>query len=280
MKTKDRGLKVWLFVFSAGWSLLLTPEAHAQAQAPAAPPTAKAAAPADFTGYWVSMITEDWRMRMVTPPKSDYFTAFGMLNFPMTKEGREVADNWDPARDVATGNQCKAYGAPGVMRLPTRLHITWEDDNTLRIDTDTGQQTRLLHFGQKQTVAAKRSWQGYSAAVWEFVNLAPDFFTPGKSSKAGGLKVVTTQMLAGYLRANGVPYSEDAILTEYFDRHTDVGAEWILHTRIVEDPQYMTEPYIITSHFKREPDGSKWHPTPCESSYGPKVIGPPPEPGR
>src|ERR1700722_8452046 len=275
MKTNHRGLAVLFF-------LLLMAQADAQAQGAAAavaPPTAKAVAPADFTGYWVSMITEDWRMRMVIPPKSDYFTAFGMLNFPMTKEGRRVADNWDPARDVAAGNQCKAYGAPGVMRLPTRLHITWEDDNTLRIDTDTGQQTRVLHFGQKQTVPGKRSWQGYSAAVWEFVNLAPDFLTPGKSSKAGGLKVVTTQMLAGYLRANGVPYSENAILTEYFDRHTDVGAEWILHTRIIEDPQYLTEPYIITSHFKREPDGSKWHPTPCLSSYGPKVTGPPPENG-
>lgn len=272
MKDARLRLKVLLFVLWAGVPLLLTSiEAQGRGGAAAdAPRTAKVVAPVDFTGYWVSIISEDWRWRMVTPPRGDYFAAFGGLNPPLTQEGRRVADNWDPARDVATGNQCKAYGAPGVMRMPGRLHITWEDDNTLRIDTDTGQQTRLLHFSQVQQARGERTWQGYSAAVWEFVG------GPGQG-KGGGLKVVTAQMRAGYLRTNGVPYSENAVLTEYFDRHADAGADLILHTRIVEDAQYLTEPYVVTSHFKREPDGSKWNPTPCESHYGPKVIGPPPE---
>ena len=96
------------------------------------PPTPRAAAPIDLTGYWVSVITEDWRWRMVTPPKGDY------VSIPINVEAKKAADAWDPAKDTAAGDQCKTYGAPGLMRLPTRLHITWQDDTTLKVETDTG----------------------------------------------------------------------------------------------------------------------------------------------
>src|SRR6516164_1815309 len=61
--------------------------------------TAKAGAPVDLTGYWVSLVTEDWRYRMVTPPKGDY------PSIPLNAEGRRVADAWDPAKDEAAGLQ-------------------------------------------------------------------------------------------------------------------------------------------------------------------------------
>src|SRR5260370_19342666 len=112
-------------------------------RAPAKPKpagNAKEAAPVDFTGYWVSVVTEDWRWRMVTPPKGDF------ASIPLTDEGRKIGNAWDPAKDEAAGEQCKSYGAPAVMRIPGRLHITWADENTLQIDTDQGTQTRLLHF--------------------------------------------------------------------------------------------------------------------------------------
>ena len=118
------------------------------------PPPPKAAAPIDLTGYWVALVTEDWRWRMVTPPKGDY------ASVPLNPEGRKVADTWDPAKDESAGNQCKAYGAAALLRVPTRLHIQWDDDNTLRIDTDAGTQTRLLHFGKVQPPAGEPTWQG------------------------------------------------------------------------------------------------------------------------
>ena len=102
------------------------------------PPTPKLAAPVDLTGYWVSLVTEDWRYRMTTPPKGDY------TGCQSTPAGRQVADAWDPARDEAAGDQCKAYGVGGVMRLPTRLHISWQDDQTLKLETDAGTQTRMI----------------------------------------------------------------------------------------------------------------------------------------
>src|SRR5262245_24707266 len=103
------------------------------------PPTPKAAAPFDLTGYWVSIVTEDWRWRMF-PNKGDYG------GIPLNPAGRRSADAWDPAKDEAADEQCKAYGAPGIMRIPGRLHITWQDDQTLKIETDAGRQTRVFGF--------------------------------------------------------------------------------------------------------------------------------------
>src|SRR6478609_1283389 len=108
--------------------------------APQPPRTPKAAAPVDLTGYWVSIVTEDWRYRMMTPAKGDY------PSIPLNPEGIKVAQSWDPAKDEASGNQCKGYGAGAIMRMPGRIHITWQDDTTLKVEMDNGQQTRLFHF--------------------------------------------------------------------------------------------------------------------------------------
>ena len=105
-------------------------------------PSARESAPADLTGYWVSVVSEDWRLRIATPRKGD------IGGVPLNAEGRKVAEAWSPARDADTGNACRVYGAAGLMRVPGRLHVTWQDDETLKIETDTGQQTRTLHFGR------------------------------------------------------------------------------------------------------------------------------------
>jgi len=212
---------ILILAFGAVIALTAPNALHAQrgrggAQAPA---TARASAPTDLTGYWVPVISEDWKFRMVTPPKGQYG------NVPMSPEGRRVADTWDPAKDEAAGEQCKAYGAAGLMRLPVRLHITWENDNVLRIESDGGQQTRRLLFGQTQPPASQPDWQGYSAAQWQPGNArgggVPSVAGIGNSpySPGGSLKVVTTRMRPGYLRKNGVPYGANAVMTEHFEIH-------------------------------------------------------------
>ncbi len=222
-------------------SFLIRPNASAQGAAP--PPDPKASAPIDLTGYWVAFITEDWRFRMITPRKGDYQAV------PMTPQARRVADAWDPAADEAAGNQCKAYGAPAIMRLPARFHITWQDGHTLRVESDSGMQTRLFRFDASSAPSRDRTWQGDSTAQWQ----PPD-----------SLKVVTTHLRAGYLRKNGVPYSENATVTEYFDvAPLPRGGQLLLVTTIVDDPQYLQQPFITSSQFKKEADGSKWDPTPC-----------------
>jgi hypothetical protein len=206
-------------------------------------PTAKASAPVDLTGYWVAFVTEDWRFRMITPRKGDYQPV------PITPEARKVADAWDPAADEASNNQCKAYGAAAIMRLAARFHITWQDDNTLRIESDAGMQTRLLHFSPAPPAPGERTWQGYSNAQWE---------------RPASLKVATGNLRAGYLRKNGVPYSENAAVTEYFDiAPIPSGGQVLLVTAIVDDPQFLRQPFTTSSQFKKEADGSKWDPQPC-----------------
>jgi hypothetical protein len=285
-----------------------TPSGQAPAQAqgrggrgqePTPPQTPQSQAVIDLTGWWVSVVTEDWRWRMVTPPKGDY------ASVPINDDAKRVADTWDPAKDEREGNACKAYGVAGIMRVPGRLHITWQDTNTLKVETDAGTQTRVLRFASsgdaapnsEQSSQAERSWQGSSVATWEILNppargnpvLGGAGRAPAEGAGAaaagadggrgggggrggnappvkryGSLKVVTTKMKPGYLRKNGVPYTENATVTEYFDRHKESnGDEWLTVTTLVEDPKYLNQPFITSSHFKKEPDGSKWRPTPC-----------------
>ena len=123
-------------------------------------------APIDLTGYWVSLVTEDWRYRMMTPALGDF------PNVPVNPAGRTIANAWNPAKDEADGNACKGYGAVNIIRMPGRLHITWQDDNTLKIETDTGTQTRLFHFGAAAP-SGEATWQGDSVATWEFAGGRP-----------------------------------------------------------------------------------------------------------
>lgn len=224
---------------------------------PPTPPSPRVGAPVDLTGQWVTLITEDWRYRQFTPPKGDY----GAL--PLLPPARKIADSWDPARDEASGEQCRSYGAAGVMRLPTRLRIAWQDDTVLKIETDAGTQTRLFRFAPPQGEGG--DWQGVSTAGWDYPRAALARGGPGQSP-GGSLKVVTTRMKPGYLRRNGVPYSANTVMTEYFDR-VDVpgGDPLLLVSAEIVDPEYLATPYWSSQQFKRETDQSRWHPTPCSS---------------
>ena len=267
-------------------SALTVVSAISSAQQPPAPQAARTAAPIDITGYWVAVITEDWRWRMLTPPKGDY------ASLPLNDEGRRVADGWNLAKDEAAGLSCKPYGIGNIMRMPGRMHIAWQDDTTLKVEFDAGTQTRLLHFGAstippRSAKPGPATWQGYSAADWQFAgqtqvldrNNIPNGPSPGggrgRGGPGGSLFVTTTNFREGYLRKNGVPYSANATITEYFDKvGPESNGDVILLVRtVVDDPKYLQLPFITSTHFKQEKDGSKWHPSPCR-------IDPPVEPGK
>ena len=221
---------------------------------------ARTAAPIDLTGLWVSVVTEDWRWRMRTPPKGDY------ASLPLTPAATKVADAWDPAQDTAAGEQCRAYGAVGVMRMPGRLRIGWNDDNTLKVEIEAGTQTRLFQFAAPAQ-SAQPSWQGTSVANWQLAGGGGGRRGGGPPPRGGSLRVVTTNLRPGYLRKNGVPYSANARLTEYFNRTTEPnGDSWLIVTTLIEDPQNLTSRFVTSTHFKKVPDGSAWNPTPCSAS--------------
>jgi hypothetical protein len=263
------------------------------------PPTAKAAAPVDLNRYWAAVITEDWHVRMLSAPKGDFGTgAAGAVSLPgeppiglgpnpaeggsipYKAAGGQAAMKFDPTRDEAEGNQCKAFGAIGVMRQPTHLHITWQDDNTLKLETDYGTQTRLFHFGPpprggqinfqsgtyvppeitkiEPPAGTEPSWQGYSIASWVAMGGRGNF------ARGGSLQAKTTHLKPGYYWRNGMPYTGNAVLTEQF-RTLDLpdGSQWLIVSQTVEDPAYLTQPFVVVYQFKKMPDGSKWNPTPC-----------------
>jgi len=224
------------------------------------PPTPRAAAPIDLTGYWVSIVNEDWRWRMITPAKGD------AVGVPLNAKGRELANAWNPATD----GSCLAYGAAGVMRMPTRVHITWEGDSILKIETDAGQQVRKLVFGKPAAAQGPRTLQGQSMAEWERTSAGSGFLGIGPAGPpppGGSLKVVTTGLTGGWLRKNGIPYSENTVVTEHFDRFpAPDNTEWFVVTTTVEDPTYLMGPFVTSSHFRREMDGSKWNPRACKAA--------------
>jgi len=258
---------------------------------PAAPATARESAPIDITGYWVSVVSEDWRHRMATPRKGDYESV------PLNQAGRRAADAWDLEADNAAGLQCRAFGVGGLTRQPGRLNIHWQDDETLAIDFDAGTQTRLMHFAGAADTGADKTWQGFSAAHWErppgrrggppraqLGNInGPTAPGGGGLGQRGGpppsasiyeggtLVATTTGFRSGYLRKNGVPYSEDAVITEYFNRLPTQanGDVWLLVTTIVEDPTYLNQPFYTSTHFRLEPNGRGFDPTPCRTAPPP-----------
>jgi len=247
---------------------MLAPAALLAQQGRGGPPVAttpRAAAPIDLTGYWVSQIVDEWRFR-VTPQKGD------IPYLPLNADARRVANAWDPDKDLADGNECKAYGAVGVMQRPGRLHVTWQDDRTLRIDADAGTQTRLLHFGPAPASPGEHSWQGYSSAQWVVAGRplldtgGTGFFAGlgGGGNRGGTLVVTTNNLKPGYIRKNGVPYSESAVLTEYFNIVTgNEGQTYFAVTAFVEDPKYLNGPFIRTYTFKKQNDASGWDPMAC-----------------
>jgi hypothetical protein len=196
---------------------------------------------------------DEWRFR-VTPQKGD------IAYLPINAEARKIALGWDPDKDTADGAQCKAYGAVGVMQRPGRLHVSWKDENTLQIEADAGTQTRLLHFAAAIAPSGDPTWQGYSVAQWQVRGGRPQ---PTRG-QGGTLRVVTTKMRPGYIRKNGVPYSANAVLTEYMNIVTgQQGDVYLSLTASVEDPTYLNQPFVRTYAFKKVADASGWEPTPC-----------------
>src|SRR5262245_14620818 len=145
----------------------------------AAPQAAKASAPVDLTGYWVSIVTEDWieRMSPDSPRSGAVDDSRGGGGGGRGGGGGVGRGGRGVVAPPAGSEQCRAYAAGGSLRVPGRLNITWADDNTLKIDMDAGTQTRLLRFNATPPAGAPKTLQGFSVATWE---------TGGRGGGGGG----------------------------------------------------------------------------------------------
>jgi hypothetical protein len=246
-------------VLAAAAILGLWPIADASSQGAPPPMPAKSPKemqPYDLTGYWVSIVDENWRFRMVTPPKGDFEGIF------LTPKAMDIANAWNPEKDQAEGLACKAYGGAAIMQVPTRMHITWMGDDKMKFEFDAGKQTRIAYFHDAPDKAPEPGWQGVTKAEWEMRGLNAGFGPP--MPKPIALKTITTKLRPGYIRKNGVPYSANAVVTEYYDILPGTqGIEYLVVKTIVDDPEYLTMPYVTSSNFKRIPDKQGWDPRPC-----------------
>jgi hypothetical protein len=243
--------------------------AHAQRSPAPETRTARERAPIDITGQWVSVVNEDWRWRMITAPVGD------AASIPLNPEGRARAAAWDLERDRAEGSLCRAFGPPGLIRQPTRLRVSWENDETLLLEFDAGRQSRRLQFSDAAS-SDERTLQGHSEAAWFRQPQSRGVFGGRTPPNGGALHVRTTNLTPGYLRPNGVPYSERTTLKEFFNTLTlpGDGGTWLVVTTVVDDPVYLTTELLLSTQFRKESGRAGWDPRPCDIE-APRVASAP-----
>ena len=265
-----------------------------RAARPGAGRRARGSAPVDLTGYWVAVVSEDWRHRMATPRKGDY------ESLPLNAEGRRSRGRLGPRADNAAGLSARPTASAASCASPARLHITWQDDNdparrvrrghanaasaaSIAAAQPDGEQDLAGPLARRMAEAAgprpargpraDRQQHGTDRAGRRRPRAARRTCTaPAALNEGGSLRVATTHFREGYLRKNGVPYSENAAITEYFHRlptaaeRRTVGCS---SSPSIEDPKYLNEPFYTSTHFKLEPNGQKWRPTPCRTAPPP-----------
>jgi len=224
-----------------------TPLLKAVAEAALEP---KDGSPVRHPGYWVSVVTEDWRFRHGDSPKGIY------TGVSLNAEGRKIADAWDPANDEATGEQCRATGLRTSCGCPDAF-TSLQDEQTLKIETDAAKQTvcyiSIAIRGRGEIGRVFRKRHGTDP-------VGPRY----RSSRFS--EGCHDQPQAGILAKEGVPYSASAVLTEYFDRVIEPTARRNLAiTSTVRIQCIWRSRSSRHSHYKKQTDSSGWNPTPCSA---------------
>src|ERR1700682_3329406 len=199
----------------------------------------------DFVGEWAARYHEDQTERIAGPDIGDY------LGIPLNDAARLRADSWDASILTLPEWQCRPHPADYGTRGPANLRV-WKD-----VDPATQQvmsyHTHVQWQAQERTIwmddrphpaeDAPHTWQGFSTGKWE----------------GNQLTVITTHLKESYVRRNGVPRSDRAILIEHWIRHGD----YLTLVSIIDDPVYLAEPFIRTTNWAFDP-GQAMEPYPCE----------------
>jgi hypothetical protein len=204
-----------------------------------------AGAQIDLSGEWAPRFHEDQPERIPGPEIGDY------LGLPITDAARMRADSWDASLLTLPEHQCKPHPADYGPRGPAQLRFWPEyERDTQRliawhthISWQAPERTIWMDGRPHPPEYAAHTWQGFSTGKWE-----------------GDMLTVTTDHLKnGWIRRNGVPRSEKAVLTEHWIRHGD----YLTLVSIINDPVYLTEPFIRTTNWVLDPE-QQIAPYPCE----------------
>ncbi len=198
-----------------------------------------AGAETDLTGYWAPIMHEDRIFRTAGPSPRDY------SGLPINDAARAIADVWNPEDNYKPENQCEMHGAAYIMRSPLRFELSYDDADTIsiKIELEMGRERKIYLAGRAREPGPATD-MGHSVGRWD----------------GDTLTVTTTHMRQKYIRRNGVPNSEEAVMTEHFVRHGDL----LTLISIIEDPVYLTTPLIRSVSFNLLDQEFKWIRFPCE----------------
>ena len=209
---------------------------------------ARAAAQVDFSGEWAPRFHEDQPERVPGPELGDY------LGLPINEAARLRADSWDASMQTLPEWQCRPHSADYIWRGPSPLTIRKEENPLTReITAFHAEWLRsidnpiYLDGRQHPPDDALHSWGGFATGKWE----------------GDMLTVTVTHLKEGYIRRNGMPRSDQATVTEHWMRHGD----FLTVVTIVNDPVYLTEPFIRTTDYELDLH-QHVPPYPCEMVHG------------
>lgn len=195
-----------------------------------------AAAQLDLTGEWAPIYHENGPERLPGPELGDY------TELPLNEAGRLAADSWDADRiSVVQEYQCRPHGSDYALRGLGNQRVTRDiDPATQRV---VAFRTHMLAWDSDRVIwmdgrphppeYAPHSWQGFSTGVWE----------------GNTLTVTTTHLKTNYLRRNGVPRSDKAVVTEHWSRH----GTYLTVVTVINDPVYLTEPLVRSDNWNLDP---------------------------
>ena len=198
----------------------------------------------DFTGEWAPRFHEDQPERVPGPELGDY------LRIPINPAARMRGETWEASQQTLWEWQCRPHSADYIWRGPSPVRIWKEVDPVSR--QVTAWHAEWLRSVDRQiymdgrphpSKSAPHTWAGFSTGKWE----------------GDMLTIKTTHLKEGYVRRNGLPRSDEAMLTEHWMLHGDV----LTVATIVYDPVYLTEPFIRTTDYELDLHQQN-PPYPCE----------------
>jgi len=184
----------------------------------------------DFSGYWATRFHEDQEERSPGGPLGDY------LGFPLNAAGRLRADTWDAASYGLPEWECRPHSSFNMWRSvhPARIY---KEVNPVTGDTiafhvnfhDLIDRAIYLDGRPHPPEEAAHTWAGFSTGKWE----------------GDMLTIETTHLKEYLLKRDGIPMSDMAKMTEHWIRHGDV----LTIVQIINDPVYLTEPFIQSTDY-------------------------------
>jgi hypothetical protein len=211
--------------------------------------TAPAAAQVELSGSWAARNHEDAMERGPGPYAVDY------TGVPLNEDARDRALGFSASQLGMIERQCGLYPPHYVALGPFGMKMWNESD-------PVSGETIAWKVGAWEDRFTTTIWMDGRPHPSSSAPHPPGGFTTG-AWEGDTLVAYTTHMRAGVVRRNGVPNSDQTTMTSYFFRNGDLLTLLI----VIDDPVYLTEPYMITKNFQLDSSPIRPIGPPCVPGY-------------